>query len=105
MSERKHIVIDARIRRASTGRPLDRLVEHLQDIDAYHRYTILVQPDDPWKMRSPNFHTLPCPFPQFSFNPLHELRFAWQLYRIKPDLVHFGMTQQPLLYFGNIVTM
>lgn len=105
MSDPKHIVIDARIRRASTGRPLDRLVEQLQDIDTYHRYTILVQPDDPWKMRSPNFHTLPCPFPQFSFNPLHELRFAWQLYRLKPDLVHFGMTQQPLLYFGNIATM
>jgi glycosyltransferase involved in cell wall biosynthesis len=105
MSSRKHIVIDARIRRASSGRPLDRLVEHLQDIDTYHRYTVLVQQDDTWKMRSPNFHTLPCPFPQFSFNPLHELRFAWLLYRLKPDLVHFGMTQQPLLYFGNIVTM
>lgn len=105
MSDRKHIVIDARIRRASTGRPLDRLIEKLQDIDTYHRYTILVQPDDPWKMRSPNFHTLPCPFPQFSFNPLHELRFAWLLYRLRPDLVHFGMTQQPLLYFGNIITM
>jgi glycosyltransferase involved in cell wall biosynthesis len=105
MSEPRHIVIDARIRRASTGRPLDRLVEHLQDIDSFHRYTILVQPDDPWKMRKKNFATLPCPFPQFSVNPLHELRFAWQLYRLRPDLVHFGMTQQPLLYFGNIVTM
>jgi glycosyltransferase involved in cell wall biosynthesis len=101
----KHIVIDARIRRASTGRPLDRLVEQLQDIDHFHRYTVLVQPDDPWKMRAKNFTTLPCPYPQFSLNPLHQLRFAWQLYRLKPDLVHFGMTQQPLLYFGNIVTM
>jgi glycosyltransferase involved in cell wall biosynthesis len=105
MSEPRHIVIDARIRRASTGRPLDQLVEHLQDIDSFHRYTILVQPDDPWEMRKKNFATLPCPFPQFSVNPLHELRFAWQLYRLRPDLVHFGMTQQPLLYFGNIVTM
>ena len=105
MNKPKHIVIDARVRRASTGRPLDRLVEQLQDIDHFHRYTILVQPDDNWKMRSKNFTTLPCPFPQFSVNPLHEIRFAWQLYRLKPDLVHFGMTQQPLLYFGNIVTM
>jgi glycosyltransferase involved in cell wall biosynthesis len=100
----KHIVIDARVRRSSTGRPIDELVNHLQDIDHQNRYTILVQPDDDWKMRSPNFTTLPCPFPQFSLNPLHELRFAWLLYRLKPDLVHFGMTQQPLLYFGNIVT-
>jgi glycosyltransferase involved in cell wall biosynthesis len=100
----KHIVIDARIRRSSTGRYADQLVEHLQDVDHFHRYTILVQPDDDWKMRAQNFTTLPCPFPQFSLNPLHELRFAWQLYRLKPDLVHFSMTQQPLLYFGRIVT-
>lgn len=105
MNTPKHIVIDARIRRASTGRPLDRLVEQLQDLDQFHRYTILVQPDDTWKMRAKNFHTLPCPYPQFSLNPLHQLGFAWQLYRLRPDLVHFGMTQQPLLYFGNIVTM
>lgn len=26
------------------------------------------------------------------------------MYRLKPDLVHFTMTQQPLSYFGNIVT-
>ncbi len=101
----KHIVIDARIRRASTGRPIDRLVEYLQDIDHGNRYTILVQPDDPWKMHSPAFTPLPCPYPQFSLNPLHQLAFALQLYRLKPDLVHFTMTQQPLLYFGTIVTM
>lgn len=101
----KHIVIDARIRRASTGRPLDRLVEELQDIDTTNRYTVLVQPDDSWHMHARNFTTLPCPFPQFSVSPLREIQFAWMLYRLKPDLVHFGMTQQPLLYFGNIVTM
>jgi glycosyltransferase involved in cell wall biosynthesis len=102
---KKHIVIDARIRRASTGRPVDKLVEYLQNLDHENRYTILVEPDDQWKMRADNFSTLPCPFPQFSFNPLHELRFAWLLYELKPNLVHFTMTQQPLLYFGAIVTM
>lgn len=100
----RHIVIDARVRRSSTGRYADQLVEHLQNIDHTNRYTILVASDDDWTMHAPNFTTLPCPFPQFSLNPLNELRFAWQLYRLKPDLVHFSMTQQPLLYFGNIVT-
>ncbi len=100
----KHIVIDARIRRSSTGRPLHELVEYLQKYDHENRYTVLVQPGDDWQMAAPNFTTLPCPFPQFSLNPLNELRFAMLLYRLKPDLVHFGMTQQPLLYFGNIVT-
>jgi len=101
----QHIVIDARIRRASTGRPIDRLIEYLQNIDSVNRYTILVQPDDDWQMRAKNFTTLPCPYPQFSLNPAHQLGFAWQLYRLRPDVVHFTMTQQPLLYFGNIVTM
>lgn len=100
-----HIVIDARIRRASTGRPIHWLVESLQDIDHVNRYTILVEPDDDWQMHSPAFTTLPCPYPQFSLNPLHQFGFAWQLYTLKPDLVHFTMTQQPLLYFGRIVTM
>lgn len=102
----KHVVIDARIRRASTGRPVDRLVECLEDLDHVNRYTILVQADDLWKMRAGNFETLPCPFPQFSFNPMDQVKFAWQLYRLRPDLVHFTMTQQPLLYFSrHIVTM
>lgn len=100
----KHIVIDARVRRSSTGRYASRLVEHLQNIDAENRYTILVEPDDDWQMTNPNFTTVTAPFQQFSFNPLQQLGFAWQLYRLKPDLVNFTMTQQPLLYFGTIAT-
>lgn len=103
-SKRHHIVIDARIRRSTTGRYTDRLVEHLQAIDTYNTYTILVQPDDPWKMTGKNFRTVTCPYPQFSINPLDQIGFAWQLYSLKPDVVHFTMTQQPLLYFGKIVT-
>jgi glycosyltransferase involved in cell wall biosynthesis len=104
MAAPKHIVIDARIRRSTTGRYTDRLIEHLQQLDIFHRYTILLQPDDPWEPKNQNFTALPCPYPQFSLNPLHQISFAWQLYRLKPDLVHFTMTQQPLLYFGKIVT-
>lgn len=99
-----HIVIDARNRRASTGRYTDRLIEHLQEIDQKNTYTVLVQPDDNWQPKSPNFSSRACRFAQFSFNPLDQLAFAWQLYRLKPALVHFTMTQQPLFYFGNIVT-
>jgi glycosyltransferase involved in cell wall biosynthesis len=104
MSAKKHIVIDARIRRSSTGRYTDRLLEHLQAIDTYHRYTILLQPDDTWKPKGANFTSLPCPYAQFSFNPLQQVGFTRQLHQLKPDLVHFTMTQQPLFYFGKIVT-
>ena len=101
---RHHIVIDGRIRRSSTGRYVDRLLEHLQTIDTYHRYTVLLQPDDDWQPKGSNFHGVPCHYAQFSLNPLQQFGFALQLYKLRPDLVHFTMTQQPLLYFGNIVT-
>jgi glycosyltransferase involved in cell wall biosynthesis len=99
-----HIVIDARNRRSSTGRYTDRLLEHLQAARSEHRFTILLQPDDPWRPRVENFNVTDCPFPQFSFNPLHELRFTYLLNSLKADLVHFTMTQQPLFYRGKSVT-
>ncbi len=155
-----HIVIDARIRRASTGRPVDRLLEYLPDLDTEHRYTILTEPSDDWQSpkaspqnnfpnsgqpfpaktspvsldvptgtspeseqlltrkssshnqesysaRMPNrkFKTVACKYRQFSFNPLQQIAYSWQLHKLKPDLVHFTMTgQQPLFYFGKQTT-
>jgi len=100
----KHIVIDARIRRASTGRYVDRLVEHLQAIDSTNRYTILTQPDDPWQPTAQNFSKVTAPYAQFSLNPIDQPRFSKQLRQLKPDLVHFPMNQQPILYNGAVVT-
>lgn len=104
MARSNYIVIDARNRRSSTGRYTDRLLEHLQRLDNRNRYTVLIQTDDAWKPKAPNFSVQPCRYAQFSFNPFEQLGFAWQLYRLKPDLVHFTMTQQPVLYFRNTVT-
>ena len=100
----KHIVIDARIRRASTGRYVDRLIEHLQDIDSVNNYTVLLQPDDDWKPRKENFCGTPCKYKQFSFNPIDQVGFAHLLYRLRADLVHFPLNQQPLFYFKPVVT-
>jgi glycosyltransferase involved in cell wall biosynthesis len=103
--DKKHIVIDGRIRRTSTGKPVDRLLEHLQELDNKTNYTILVQPDDDWKPRARNFTAVACRYRQFSFNPFNQLSFAIQLYQLKPDLVHFTMTgQQPIFYFGRQTT-
>lgn len=99
-----HIVIDARIRRSSTGRYVDRLVEHLQSVDNINKYSILIQPDDPWQPIAENFTRVNSSYPQFSFNPLHQIGFAWQLYNLRADLVNFPMNQQPLLYFKPVVT-
>ncbi len=101
----RHIVIDARIRRTSTGRPVDRLLEYLQTVDKINRYTILLSPGDEWQPKSKRFTTVVSKYRQFSFNPLQQITFARQLYKLKPDLVHFTMTgQQPLFYFGKQIT-
>jgi glycosyltransferase involved in cell wall biosynthesis len=102
----KTIVIDARIRRASTGRPVARLLEYLQKLDTENKYIVLLQPNDDWQPTAANFRVEDCDFPIFSFNPLQQLTFAQQLRRLKPDLVYFTMTgQQPLLYFGRQITL
>lgn len=97
------IVVDARIRRSSTGRYVDRLVEHLQKIDHQNRYIILVQPDDPWEPKAANFYRIECRYAQFSLNPFQQLGFAWQLYCLRAALVHFPLNSQPVLYFGKTV--
>lgn len=102
----KHIVIDARIRQASSGRPIARLLEYLQELDSENSYTVLLKPRDPWQSASANFHTVVCNFPNFSFNPLQQLALSRQLKHLKPDLVFFGMTGlQPLFYKGNQITL
>ncbi len=101
-----NIVIDARIRRASTGRPVAHLLEELQKLDQDNQYTILLQPDDDWKPENKNFVVKTCKYPIFSFNPLQQITFAWQLYRLKADLTYFTLTpQQPLLYFKKQITL
>lgn len=101
----KHIVIDARIRQASTGRYVDRLLNELSKTKTDFHYTVLVEPSDKFQILNSKFQIAPCRFKIFSFNPLNQILFAWQLYRLKPDLVHFTLTgQQPLLYFGKQIT-
>jgi glycosyltransferase involved in cell wall biosynthesis len=98
------IVIDAREFTTTTGRYVYRLVQYLQEIDAKNEYIILLQPHDAknWQPKAPNFEVVETKYKEFTF--AEQLGFAWQLYRLKADLVHFGMVQQPLLYFKRSVT-
>lgn len=100
----KHIVIDARELRTSTGRYIERLLHYLQHLDQENRYTVLLKSKDldDWQPTNPNFTKQACDFKEFSLG--EQLGFAKQLYGLKADLVHFGMTQQPLLYLKKSVT-
>ena len=102
----KRIVIDAREWPTSTGRYIRELVEHLQEVDTdkSHRYVVLMKPKDMdlWEPKSKRFTKVACPSKEFSF--AEQIALLWQLVRLKPDLVHFGMSQQPVLYRGRSIT-
>ena len=98
------IVIDARELRTSTGRYVERLLHYLQQIDREHKYTVLLTPKDftGWHPVNPNFTKMVCPYKEFTF--AEQLGLLRQINKLKPDLVHFTIVQQPILYRGRVVT-
>lgn len=102
----KKIVIDARELRTTTGRYVERLLHYLQEVDTdpKHRYVVLLKPKDmeSWVPTNKHFTKMTCRYKEFTF--AEQLGLAWQLYRLKPDLAHFPMVQQPILYQRAVVT-
>lgn len=100
----RKIVIDARELRTSTGRYIERLLFYLQKIDDQHDYVVLLKPEDVagWQPTNPHFSVVACPYKEFGIG--EQFGFIRQLYSLHPDLVHFGMTQQPIFYRGKVVT-
>lgn len=99
-----HIAIDARIINSSTGRYIERLLTYLEKIENDHTYSVLVRAKDKdyWKPTDPRFTIVVADFHQYTFE--EQLGLNTLLRRLKPDLVHFCMPQQPLLYTGLKVT-
>jgi glycosyltransferase involved in cell wall biosynthesis len=100
----KKIVIDAREWNTSTGRYISNLVRYLEQLDQQHEYNILLKPSDmdSWKPTNQNFKKVSSLYKEFSLG--EQLGFKWQLDALKADLVHFGMTQQPVRYRGKTIT-
>lgn len=98
------IVIDARELRTSTGRYVERLLHYLQQVDTEHEYVVLLTPKDfdGWVPSNPRFSKVATPYKEFTFG--EQLGFLRQLNTLRPDLVHFPMVQQPVLYRGKTVT-
>lgn len=99
-----HIAIDARIINSSTGRYIERLVTYLQGVDTTNQYTVLVRKKDLsfWTPTNNNFTVVEADFADYSF--AEQIRLLKLLNRLRPDLVHFCMPQQPVLYRGKSVT-
>ena len=99
-----HIVIDARIINSTTGRYVERLLTYLETIDTTNHYTILVPAKDLdyWKPHGDNFVLMAADYANYSF--AEQIGFKRFLDKLAPDLVHFCMPQQPILYSGAHVT-
>lgn len=100
----KHIVIDARELRTSSGRYVERLLHYLQTIDTINKYSILLKPKDMagWAPSNPNFAKVSCPHKEFSFD--EQTGLNKQITALQADLVHFAFPQQPIRYKGRTVT-
>src|SRR3954464_5179521 len=98
------IVIDAREWSTSTGRYISNLVRQLEKIDTSNDYVVLLKPHDiqSWQPQNPRFKKVVCPHKEFTFS--EQISYKKQLDSLGADLVHFGMTHQPVLYGGKVVT-
>ncbi len=99
-----HIAIDARIISSTTGRYVERLLTYLEKLDSPHTFSVMVRKKDVnyWTPSQPNFTVIVADYHQYTF--AEQLGFNTFLNKLKPDLVHFCMPQQPLLYRGRSVT-
>lgn len=100
----KRIVIDARISGTTTGRYIDKLIEHMHNLKLGYDIILLTKPHrvDFYRKLAPEFTVVASPYKEFSFG--EQLGLWWQIRKLKPGLVFFTMTQQPLLCSGPIVT-
>ncbi len=98
------IVIDARESGTSTGRYIDKLIEYLYKLKPQYEFIVLTRSHrlDFMNKIAPTFEVSTTPYKEFTFG--EQLGFMRQIKDLKPDLVHFGMVQQPVLYRGKVVT-
>ena len=99
-----HIVIDARESGTTSGRYVDKMIEHMHRIGTDHRVTLLAKAKRLEYLRgiAPTFEVVETPYEEFSLG--EQLGFKRQIEMLKPDLVHFPMVQQPAFYRGRVVT-
>jgi glycosyltransferase involved in cell wall biosynthesis len=100
----KKIVIDARESGTTTGRYVDKLIEYLAELRPNFEVVVLTKSHrlEPLKQLAPNFQVQAADFKEFTF--AEQLGLKKYIKRLEPDLAHFSMTQQPVLYHRKKVT-
>jgi hypothetical protein len=98
------IVIDARESGTTTGRYVDKMIEYLEKINSKHELVILAKSHrlDYFRKLTPRLEIIESNFKEFTF--AEQLGLKKHIERLKADLVHFPMVQQPVWYKGKVVT-
>lgn len=101
----KRILIDARESGTTTGRYIDKLIEKLSFTDLEDvRIIILIKKNrsDYFRKLAPNFEIIITDIKEFTIDEQLGLRKI--INNVNPDLMHFGMVQQPIRFKGRTVT-
>ena len=100
----KSVLIDARESGTSTGRYIDKLIEHLAKLSPDLRVVVITKSHrvDYLKSIAPGFEIIRSDVKEFTFK--EQITLLKQIWSLRPDLVHFGMVQQPIFYPGLVVT-
>jgi glycosyltransferase involved in cell wall biosynthesis len=100
----KKLVIDARQSGETTGRYIDKLIEYLYKLNPPYEITVITKPhrEEYFKTIAPKFKVVIANFKEFTFD--EQIAFKKHIESLQPDLVHFGMVQQPIRYKGKVVT-
>jgi glycosyltransferase involved in cell wall biosynthesis len=98
------IVIDGREILGTTGRYIRKLLEYLQQIDYENDYVVLLHQKgyDETEFTAKNFTKVVVNEKKFSL--LEQFSLPNTIKTLEPDLVHFSMTNQPVLMKGKVVT-
>lgn len=98
------IVVDARESGTSTGRYVDKLIEHIYASKSSHTFTILTKSPRISYLQTvaPGFEVIACDVKEFTL--AEQVALKKQIEALQPDLVHFAIVQQPVLYRGDTVT-
>jgi len=100
----KKIIIDARESGTSTGRYVDKLIEYLAKLRPDFEIIVLTKSHRLEALRelAPNFDIRAADFQEFTF--AEQLGLKKYIRRLRPDLVHFSMPQQPIWYHHEKLT-
>ena len=106
MTKKRTIAIDGRSLGSSSGRYVEGLLDHLGQATASQNFQYLVllpaAQKKYYQSRWPQFDLKTSNFKDFSLGS--QIGLAWQLWRLKPDLVHFCFPQHPVFYRAAFLT-